>query len=121
MIHSALRRVASSIAKLAFSQGWTSGTFGELKDNSVIGLGDHQIFPSSTSSGFSLLFTRDDIAQPEPTRALGKRHHSSHVSDTTEDARARKQERQQNNQARRASIVDEESHQQRARESISGA
>ncbi|KAK4707243.1 hypothetical protein R3W88_033215 [Solanum pinnatisectum] len=28
----------------------------------------------------------DDIAQPEPTRARGKRHCSSHVSDTTEDA-----------------------------------
>uniref|UniRef100_M1DJD9 Integrase core domain containing protein n=1 Tax=Solanum tuberosum TaxID=4113 RepID=M1DJD9_SOLTU len=50
----------------------------------------------------------DDIAQPEPTRARGKWHRSSHISDTTEDARARKRERQQNEQARRASIVDEE-------------
>uniref|UniRef100_M1DMY4 Integrase core domain containing protein n=1 Tax=Solanum tuberosum TaxID=4113 RepID=M1DMY4_SOLTU len=36
----------------------------------------------------------DDIAQPEPTRVRGKRHLSSHISDTTEDARARKRERQ---------------------------
>uniref|UniRef100_M1DKX4 Integrase core domain containing protein n=1 Tax=Solanum tuberosum TaxID=4113 RepID=M1DKX4_SOLTU len=41
--------------------------------------------------------------------------------DTIEDARAKKQERQQNKQARRASIVDEELHQQRVRESTLGA
>uniref|UniRef100_M1DEL4 Integrase core domain containing protein n=1 Tax=Solanum tuberosum TaxID=4113 RepID=M1DEL4_SOLTU len=69
---------------------------------------------------FDALFS-DDIAQPEPTRARGKRHHSSHISDTTEDARARKWECQQNEQARRASIINEELRQQRARESIIGA
>uniref|UniRef100_M1DJ67 Integrase core domain containing protein n=1 Tax=Solanum tuberosum TaxID=4113 RepID=M1DJ67_SOLTU len=63
----------------------------------------------------------NDIAQPEPTRARGKRHRSSHVSDTTEDARARKREHQQNEQAIRASILDEDLRQHRARESIIGA
>uniref|UniRef100_M1DNC9 Integrase core domain containing protein n=1 Tax=Solanum tuberosum TaxID=4113 RepID=M1DNC9_SOLTU len=35
------------------------------------------------------------IAQPEPTHARGKRHHSSHYLDTTEEARAKKREHQQ--------------------------
>uniref|UniRef100_M1DCD1 Integrase core domain containing protein n=1 Tax=Solanum tuberosum TaxID=4113 RepID=M1DCD1_SOLTU len=63
----------------------------------------------------------DNLAQPEPTRTYGKRHRSNHISDTTEDVRARKWERQQNEQSRRASIVDEELRQQRVRESALGA
>uniref|UniRef100_M1DL50 Integrase core domain containing protein n=1 Tax=Solanum tuberosum TaxID=4113 RepID=M1DL50_SOLTU len=73
--------------------------------------------PLADDTVLDALFS-DDIAQPEPTRARGKRHRSSHVSDTTEDARARKRERQQNEQVRRASIVDEKLRQHRARESI---
>uniref|UniRef100_M1E123 Integrase core domain containing protein n=1 Tax=Solanum tuberosum TaxID=4113 RepID=M1E123_SOLTU len=49
----------------------------------------------------------EDTTHPEPTRAQGKRHRSSHMADTTKDARAKKQERQQHEQARKASIVDE--------------
>uniref|UniRef100_M1DT71 Integrase core domain containing protein n=1 Tax=Solanum tuberosum TaxID=4113 RepID=M1DT71_SOLTU len=64
---------------------------------------------------------RDDVAQPEPTHARGKSHCSSHISDTIEDARAKKWERQQNEQARRASIVDKELCQQRVNESALGA
>uniref|UniRef100_M1DK89 Integrase core domain containing protein n=1 Tax=Solanum tuberosum TaxID=4113 RepID=M1DK89_SOLTU len=37
----------------------------------------------------------EDIELPEPTRAHGKRHRSSHNFDTTEEARAKKRERQQ--------------------------
>uniref|UniRef100_M1DG93 Uncharacterized protein n=1 Tax=Solanum tuberosum TaxID=4113 RepID=M1DG93_SOLTU len=43
------------------------------------------------------------------------------MSDTTEDARAKKRELQQNEQARKASILDEESRQQRVREGALGA
>uniref|UniRef100_M1DFF5 Integrase core domain containing protein n=1 Tax=Solanum tuberosum TaxID=4113 RepID=M1DFF5_SOLTU len=78
----------------------------------------HNVLVDDTVLG--ALFS-DDIAQPKPTCSREKRHHSSHISDTTEDARARKRERQQNEKARRASIVDKELHQQRARESIIGA
>uniref|UniRef100_M1DID7 Integrase core domain containing protein n=1 Tax=Solanum tuberosum TaxID=4113 RepID=M1DID7_SOLTU len=40
------------------------------------------------------LFSEDTDAQPDPTRAHGKRHRSSQNSDTTEEARVKKQERQ---------------------------
>ncbi|KAK4707271.1 hypothetical protein R3W88_033192 [Solanum pinnatisectum] len=49
----------------------------------------------------------EEISQSESSRARGKRHHSSHTSYTTEDARAKKRERQQTTQARRSFIVDE--------------
>uniref|UniRef100_M1DIM6 Integrase core domain containing protein n=1 Tax=Solanum tuberosum TaxID=4113 RepID=M1DIM6_SOLTU len=50
----------------------------------------------------------EDIALPEPTCACGKSPRSSRISNTTEDAREKKQERQENEKARRSSIVDEE-------------
>uniref|UniRef100_M1DLR2 Integrase core domain containing protein n=1 Tax=Solanum tuberosum TaxID=4113 RepID=M1DLR2_SOLTU len=45
------------------------------------------------------LFKEDIDAQSEPTRARGKRPRSSHISDTTDDARAKKREHHQNEQA----------------------
>uniref|UniRef100_M1DPB8 Integrase core domain containing protein n=1 Tax=Solanum tuberosum TaxID=4113 RepID=M1DPB8_SOLTU len=66
--------------------------------------------------------TRKDIdAQPDPTRARGKRHCSNQNFDTTEEARVKKRERQWTEQARKASIIDEELHQQKVRESARGA
>jgi len=38
----------------------------------------------------------EDIAQPERTRGRGKRSRSSRISDTNEEARAKKRERQHN-------------------------
>ncbi|KAK4713085.1 hypothetical protein R3W88_018992 [Solanum pinnatisectum] len=63
----------------------------------------------------------EDIAQPKPTHARGKRHRSSHNSDTTKKARAKKQERQQTEQAQKASIIDEELRQQKVLKSALGA
>uniref|UniRef100_M1DUM0 Integrase core domain containing protein n=1 Tax=Solanum tuberosum TaxID=4113 RepID=M1DUM0_SOLTU len=63
----------------------------------------------------------EDIVQPEPIRAHGKRPHSKNISDTTKEAREKKWERQQYEQTRKVSIVDEELRQQRARESSLGA
>uniref|UniRef100_M1DAS0 Integrase core domain containing protein n=1 Tax=Solanum tuberosum TaxID=4113 RepID=M1DAS0_SOLTU len=50
----------------------------------------------------------EDIPQSESSRAQGKRHHFSHTSDATEDAREKKREHQHTTYDRRASIVDEE-------------
>uniref|UniRef100_M1DKM7 Integrase core domain containing protein n=1 Tax=Solanum tuberosum TaxID=4113 RepID=M1DKM7_SOLTU len=50
----------------------------------------------------------EDIALPEPTCACGKSPRSNRISNTTEDAREKKQECQENEKARRSSIVDEE-------------
>uniref|UniRef100_M1DZ41 Integrase core domain containing protein n=1 Tax=Solanum tuberosum TaxID=4113 RepID=M1DZ41_SOLTU len=67
------------------------------------------------------LFREDTYEQPEPTRARGKRHHSSENSDTTEEARVKKRERQRTEQARKAYIIDEELRQQKVLESARGA
>ncbi|KAK4737545.1 hypothetical protein R3W88_001242 [Solanum pinnatisectum] len=50
----------------------------------------------------------EDTPQSESTHAQGKRHRSSHTSDATEDARAKKREPHQTTQARRVITVDEE-------------
>uniref|UniRef100_M1DIV7 Integrase core domain containing protein n=1 Tax=Solanum tuberosum TaxID=4113 RepID=M1DIV7_SOLTU len=63
----------------------------------------------------------EDIPQSESTRARGKRHRSSHTSDATEDARAKKRECQHTTYSRRASILDKELRQQSVRESTLGA
>uniref|UniRef100_M1DGQ6 Integrase core domain containing protein n=1 Tax=Solanum tuberosum TaxID=4113 RepID=M1DGQ6_SOLTU len=63
------------------------------------------------------LFSGTAEAGPEPTHTKGKRHRSSR----TEEEKAQKRQRRQEKEARKASILDEDLHQQRVRESIAGA
>uniref|UniRef100_M1DVY5 Integrase core domain containing protein n=1 Tax=Solanum tuberosum TaxID=4113 RepID=M1DVY5_SOLTU len=57
----------------------------------------------------------DGMQPPDSSRTVGKRPYSSHTSDGSEAGRGRKRELQETEAARRASIVDEELRQQRAR------
>uniref|UniRef100_M1DTK3 Integrase core domain containing protein n=1 Tax=Solanum tuberosum TaxID=4113 RepID=M1DTK3_SOLTU len=63
----------------------------------------------------------DDIPPPSSSHHAGKLPHSSWASEDNEAKRAHKRECQQVEEARRASIVDEETHQQRAREVVLGS
>uniref|UniRef100_M1DVL8 Integrase core domain containing protein n=1 Tax=Solanum tuberosum TaxID=4113 RepID=M1DVL8_SOLTU len=63
------------------------------------------------------LFSGTTEEGPEPTHTKGKRHRSSR----TEEEKAQKRQRRHEKEARKASILDEELHRQRVRESIAGA
>uniref|UniRef100_M1DLF1 Integrase core domain containing protein n=1 Tax=Solanum tuberosum TaxID=4113 RepID=M1DLF1_SOLTU len=83
--------------------------------------------PQATSTALSddtvleALFSGDAKEQTEPTCARGKRHRSKHLSEATEDERAKKRQHKQEKQAKRASIIDEQLRQERVRESVVGA
>uniref|UniRef100_M1DX87 Integrase core domain containing protein n=1 Tax=Solanum tuberosum TaxID=4113 RepID=M1DX87_SOLTU len=63
------------------------------------------------------LFSGDDTdTQPKPARARDKRHRSSHKSDLTEEVKSSKRQCRQEKKAPKASIIDEQLRQQRARE-----
>uniref|UniRef100_M1DCL0 Integrase core domain containing protein n=1 Tax=Solanum tuberosum TaxID=4113 RepID=M1DCL0_SOLTU len=63
------------------------------------------------------LFSGTTEERPAPTHAKGKRHRSH----CTEEEKAHKRQHRQEKEARKASIVDEELHQQRVRERVAGA
>uniref|UniRef100_M1D8Z3 Integrase core domain containing protein n=1 Tax=Solanum tuberosum TaxID=4113 RepID=M1D8Z3_SOLTU len=78
-------------------------------------------FERNTEQRETITLWVDAEKQPDPTRARGKRHRSSHPSETIDDARTRIWERKEEEQARRSSILDEELHQKRALEAAAGA
>uniref|UniRef100_M1DK22 Integrase core domain containing protein n=1 Tax=Solanum tuberosum TaxID=4113 RepID=M1DK22_SOLTU len=63
------------------------------------------------------LFSGIAEEEPEPTHTKGKRHRSSR----TKEENAQNIQRSQEKAARKASILDEELHQRRVRESVAGA
>uniref|UniRef100_M1DWY2 Integrase core domain containing protein n=1 Tax=Solanum tuberosum TaxID=4113 RepID=M1DWY2_SOLTU len=63
------------------------------------------------------LFSRTTEEGLEPTHATGKRHHSSR----TEEEKAQKRQHRQEKEARKASLLDEDLHQRKVRESATGA
>ena len=64
---------------------------------------------------------RPTVEPPFEQRVCYKSQRSSHTTEAGDEARAKKRERSELERARRASLADEELHQQRSQEMVVGA